>query len=1199
MRHLKTLSRQNDLCRQHLLLACYLWLCVCAAQAATYSSAATTFSWIDPTTHTAVVWTNPTQGTSGICDTGGDDSVTTLINIGFTFNFGGVNYTQLRIMSNGRVQFNNTYCYAGSSNSSATARTYTLPYADANLTNTMKVYGADIDTTPNGSGGGPGATTCPPATCSVRYTVTPLGTAPNRKFVVTWVYTPDWGSAGSYFNFQVILNEDGSFIYQYGPSNNPDNGHADVGWEVATTDYGLYTYTNIGSLANTAIRFYIPANIAEYRMEEAAWSGAGAVLDSTGNGRNGTAVGGAQTIAGGYLCRGANIPLNTSKNIVDAIDTGIVVDTDLNSAGAVTFWYKGTAAWNDGNDRMLLDGTSNNGSPFFLSKRSNGRLRFVLQDSGGNVFVDETGTHSLAANVWHHIAITWGLGGSGHMSVYLDGGLDKQIAISAATTLNNQGGNLFIGDNQGKAVSNNATGNSANGVIDESRVYNYEIPSTVVSRDYLLTRSCSIIDHFAINVGAASASTCTPKNITITAQDALNNTVTSYIGTVSLSTSTNHGDWSKLSANGTLAPGTADSGAASYSFAGADTGVITLGLSDTRADDLTVRVQDPGVGANSVSSTINFRDDVFIINNDPIQVAGRNQAMTAALWRKDPSTGTCGIATAYTGAKPLKAWLTRDAADPGGAAPSINAVTLPNANPGANNLTLTFSSGSVNFNLATSDVGKYVLNLLDDSRSFATGKDLTGVTGTITTRPFGLAFTNIKLGSTVNPGGVNPTDAVFGKAGGAFQATVGAYLYALGEDTITPGTPDPSADITNNGVTSKFAWPVTLSVSTPFSPSTGVLGALGGSTAIAQTSFSGGAATVANLTYSEVGSMTMKAAGTGYLNSSGVDLSGASGASSVVGRFMPDHFATSALQNGSFSNGCGTFTYSGQQSGGRGAIRYASAPQFTITAQNAGNSTTANYAGAFRKLTASGVTTAPSITTPTTDYTQLGVDGVNKVNLTANITTGTLTDNGNGMLTYVLGNDDFAYAHATNSQIAPFTSDVRLDIKSIAEPAGADGVSTSISGQTLTPAGVEIRFGRLNLQNAYGSELLPLPINLTAEYYAGSTVGFTTNTDDGCTGVAAGNVTLVPNGVSTTLTVVKNPFVAGSWHAPSPPPYSQLSAPGNTGYVDLTADLGTAGLDWLQYPWTSPTVFNNPTARAVFGIFKGPDRRIYLRERFN
>ncbi|MHB8471485.1 MAG: DUF6701 domain-containing protein [Gammaproteobacteria bacterium] len=1225
MRHLKTLSRQNDLCRQRLLLACYLWLCVCAAQAATYSSAATTFSWIDPTTHTAVVWTNPTQGTSGICDTGGDDSVTTLINIGFTFNFGGVNYTQLRIMSNGRVQFNNTYCYAGSSNSSATARTYTLPYADANLTNTMKVYGADIDTTPNGSGGGPGATTCPPATCSVRYTVTPLGTAPNRKFVVTWVYTPDWGSAGSYFNFQVILNEDGSFIYQYGPSNNPDNGHADVGWEVATTDYGLYTYTNIGALANTAIRFFIPVTLAEYRLEEGAWSGANRVVNTTSASFYGTPSGAVAPTANGYICRGASIPLNTAKGTVDAINSNINVYSNMGSTGSVSFWYKGNAAWNDGNDRMLLDATANNSAPFFFMKRTDGSLRFVLQDSANNIFVTAGGTHNFAANTWHHIAVTWSLGASARMSIYLDGALDKQSSLATSSSLSSLIGTLFIGDNQGNANSNNPTDNSANGTIDEVRVYNYEIPLTVVNRDYLASHPCaSALNNFLISVGAAAASTCQPKSISITARDASNATLTTYTGAVNLSISTAHGDWSKVTANGTLTNGAADSGAASYTFVGADNGTITLALSDTHADDLTLGVNDASAGVSATSSTLNFRDNAFVITpTDALGtnvVAGRSHAMKAELWRKDLSTGNCSIATAYAGTKSLKAWLTRDAVDPGGAAPTITSVapptlataSLPNTQPGAANFSLSFTAGVANFTLGTSDVGKYALNLLDDSRAFATGVDILGASSLFTARPFGLAFTNIKFGATTNPGGANPNDAVFIAAGRVFQATVAGYLWQQADDTNNDGVPDNGANITDNGVTAHFAWPVSLSAQlntptpTPIPPTPpGTLGILGGTTSIATASFSGGAATVSDLTYSEVGSMKLSAnASNNYLNSSGVNLSvinGLSITSGVIGRFTPDHFMTSVLVNGSLNNGCGSFTYSGQQSGGRGAIRYLTAPQFTITAQSATSTTTVNYTDKFnfRKLVASGVNVAPSLVSPTTDFTKLGADGINKVKLTANLNTGTLTDNGNGTLTYVLGNDDFAYTHEPNSQVTPFTSDIRLDIKTIAEPAGADGISTTITGQTLMPAGVEIRFGRLNLQNAYGSELLPLPISLTAEYYAGSTVGFTTNTDDGCMGVAAGNVTLVPNGVSTTLTVVKNPFVAGSWHAPSPPPYSQLSAPGNTGYVDLTADLGTAGLDWLQYPWTSPTVFSNPTARAVFGIFKGPDRRIYLRERFN
>ncbi len=1198
MRHLEAPIYQRCLSLQHILLACCLWLCACAVQAATYSSAATTFSWIDPTAQAAVTWTNPTQGSSGTCDTTGDDSITALINIGFTFNFGGVNYTQLRIMSNGRVQFNNVYCYAGTQ-IIGPPRTYTLsPLPNANLVNTMKVYGADIDTTPNGSGSGPGPTTCPPATCSVRYTVTPLGTAPNRQFVVTWVNTPDWGATGSYYNFQVILNEDGSFIYQYGPNNNPENGHADIGWEASTTDYGLYTYTTIGSLANTAVRFFIPAMLANYQFDEGSWSGANSVINGISASYFGTPQGAATPTPNGYICGGANIPLNTSKGTVDAIDTGLVMDSTLNATGAVDFWYQSNTAWNDGNSRMLLDGTSNNSAPFFLSKIGTGNLRFVLQDSSNTVFaLQTTKNRSFAANTWHHIAITWTLGSSGSMIIYVDGAVEGSQSISAASALNNKGGTLFIGDNQGKAVSNTPTDNSAYGFIDELNIYNYAIPATVVNRDKLASHPCSSLNNFLINIGAASASTCTPKNIQITARDASNNTLTTYTGTVGLSTSSSHGDWSKVSAGGSLTNGSADDGLASYTFATADNGTVTLALSDSHADTaLTVGASDTSAGVSAGSSGITFLDNVFVITNDPIQVAGRNQAMSAALWRKDPGTGLCSIATGYTGSKTLKSWLTRDAADPGGGAPSINAVSLPSAQPGSANLPLSFSSGTATFSLVTSDVGKYALNLLDDSGSFATGYNILGASNSITTRPFGLGFTNIKTGSIGNPGGANPADAVFTAAGQQFQATVAGYLWQAADDVNNDGIPDNGANLTDNGVTAHFAWPVTLTALLN-TPNPGTLGILGGTTSITPGSFSGGAATETDLSYSEVGSMKISANASNYLNSSGVNLSASSG---VVGRFTPDHFAIGSLFNGSLANGCGSFTYSGQQSGGRGAIRYLTAPQFTITAQSAANTTTANYTGAFLKLAASGITVTP----PTQDATQIGIGSVTPpapptlVNLAANITTGTLTDNGNGTLAYVLGSDDFTYTHESNSQVAPFTSAVRLDIARIAEPSGADGISTTITGKTLAPAGVEIRFGRLNLQNAYGSELLDLPINLTAEYWAGANVGFVTSDTDNCTTVASSNVILNPTTLTSLSSVASNPFSAGNWHDESTGTYTRLLKPGTTGSVDLTVDLDAAGLGWLKYNWTGNT-YINPSARAVFGIYQGPERRIFMHERFN
>ncbi len=1228
MRHLKATSHQNGLSWQRILLVCCLWLCACTAQAATYSSAATTFSWIDPATHAAVVWTNPTQGTSGTCDTAGDDSITALINIGFTFNFGGVSYTQLRIMSNGRVQFNNTYCYAGSGNSSATARTYTLPYPDANLVSTMKVYGADIDTTPNGSGGGPGATTCPPATCSVRYTVTPLGTAPNRKFVVTWVNTPDWGSAGSYYNFQVILNEDGSFIYQYGPSNNPDNGHADIGWEVVTTDYGLYAYTNIGTLTNTAIRFFIPATLAEYRLEESTWSGANSVINTTSASFYGTPVGAVASTAAGYICRGASIPLNTTKGTVDAIDTGINAYSNMGSAGSVSFWFKGNTAWNDGVDRMLLDATANNSAPFFFMKRTDGSLRFVIQDSANTIFETASGTHNFAANTWHHIAVTWSLGASARMIIYLDGALDKQLNLVTSSSLSSLIGTLFIGDNQGKAVSNSPTNNSANGSIDEVRVYNYEIPLTVVNRDRLDSHPCTALNNFLISVGAAAASTCQPKNITITARDASNATLTGYTGTVSLSTSTGHGDWSKVTANGGLAAGAADSGAASYTFVGTDNGAITLALSNTHADDLTLGVTDVNAGVSATSSTLNFRDNVFVITpTDALGttvVAARTHAMKAELWRKDLATGNCSIATGYAGTKSLKAWLTRDAADPGGAAPTVTSVapptlataSLPNTQPGAANFSLSFTAGVANLMLGSSDVGKYALSLLDDSRAFASGVDILGASSTLTTRPFGLAFTSIKNGATANPSGANPTDPVFIAAGQAFQATLGAYLWQAADDTNNDGIPDVGKVITDNGLATKFAWSVTLTPALN-TPTGGVLGTVGGTNPITQASFSGGTATVSNLTYSEVGSMTLAASASNYLNSSGVNTSGSSG---VIGRFTPNNFTVS-YNTPEFTTGCaaGAFTYLGKTFN----FTAGKAPVMTVSARSAsaGTPITKNYSGAFWKLTNSTLTNRLySTASGTLDFSNLPATTVDPVIVDIGNGVFASAGSGTGTLTFSAGTG-LSYKHITDT--APFNAEISLSLNVIdtdgiafASNPAAFGAASAGNGIAFS-GGKEMRFGRLNLQNAYGSELLDLPINLTAEYYAdldgaGINFGFITNTADICTTVTAANVTVTPNSPllagDTNLSVAASTLVNGSWHTSASGPYSKLSKPasGNQGSVDVSIDLDAAGLAWLKYNWDGVDQLldgnlfdDNPRATAVFGIYQGPERRIYMHERFN
>ncbi len=238
-----------------------LALCPALAAAASYSSAATTFNWIDARAHTKLgpstggvyspsyQFTNP--GTCGTNPPVIDDTLSDNLPIGFSFIYGGVSFTQVRVMSNGRLQFNdNTWCGYGSPVTQ-------LPYPDSNLSYTMRIYGADLDPSLQSEVGGSYSTPCLSRnSCYVSYAA--LGSAPNRRFVVTWSNVPEWanfGEAVGNYNLQIILQENGDFIYQYGP-HTPGSGSvgAQIGWEVAQSDYAE---TAVGyPTDNSAIRFY-------------------------------------------------------------------------------------------------------------------------------------------------------------------------------------------------------------------------------------------------------------------------------------------------------------------------------------------------------------------------------------------------------------------------------------------------------------------------------------------------------------------------------------------------------------------------------------------------------------------------------------------------------------------------------------------------------------------------------------------------------------------------------------------------------------------------------------------------------------------------------------------------------------------------------------------------------------------------------
>ena len=191
------------------------------AQAQTYAQSATTYNFIATAGHTAIAtW----PGGLGCPTANGDDNLSALLNIGFTFTFGVTNYTQLRVFTNGRLQFANNFCNSGTQ-TVGPPRTYPNPMPDPNTNSTIRIYGADLDLSVGGT-----------------LTYATVGVTPNRSFVVTWANVPQWNAVGTSYNLQIQLRENGDFLLMYGSAVNVSTagetlGPAQLGWQLSTADF--------------------------------------------------------------------------------------------------------------------------------------------------------------------------------------------------------------------------------------------------------------------------------------------------------------------------------------------------------------------------------------------------------------------------------------------------------------------------------------------------------------------------------------------------------------------------------------------------------------------------------------------------------------------------------------------------------------------------------------------------------------------------------------------------------------------------------------------------------------------------------------------------------------------------------------------------------------------------------------------------
>ena len=326
-----------------------------------------------------------------------------------------------------------------------------------------------------------------------------------------------------------------------------------------------------------------------------------------------------------------------------------------------------------------------------------------------------------------------------------------------------------------------------------------------------------------------------------------------------------------------------------------------------------------------------------------------------------------------------------------------------------------------------------------------------------------------------------------------------------------------------------------------------------------------------------------------------------------VGRFVPERFtltATSIVPRAAIAACAGSsFTYMGER---MDAV-------FTLTAVKFPSGTTARYAGAL----------APLVLTDPASFTWGAIDGAAPTPLTARVatspaplgTTGTWTA---GVATVTAR---VAIQRPVAGRDGPYTN-VRLGIA----PSDPDGVTLDAATLNLdadasgTPEraqigpSTELRFGRLRLQNAHGSQLTAMAIPVQVQYWNGT--AFVINSADSCTPLTAANVALGNyqknlQAGETTLTV-PTPIGTNTGGVGA----LRLSAPGaaNNGSVDVSVNLTSApagfscsagmgastptGMSYLHGAWCGAAFDRDPVARVTFGVFRNSDRVIYQRENY-
>lgn len=187
----------------------------------------------------------------------------------------------------------------------------------------------------------------------------------------------------------------------------------------------------------------------------------------------------------------------------------------------------------------------------------------------------------------------------------------------------------------------------------------------------------------------------------------------------------------------------------------------------------------------------------------------------------------------------------------------------------------------------------------------------------------------------------------------------------------------------------------------------------------------------------------------------------------------------------------------------------------------------------------------------------------------------------------------------TNTPIYTFTTVPTAPTSIFMRATDTDNV-TSLRGASSVEGGILVVSGRMNIASELGSELLPLSIPVTAQYWNGSSYvtsstdsvsSFLVATSPATSTVNFGNY---QNNLTTALVTGSPKTLTLSGGVGS---FTLTAGPNKNGSVDMSIPALT-GASCLVVPVPLGCYLPSNTARATFGVYSGPSEFIYLRETY-